>query len=135
MNLLADANDAITSFSPYAALGANGVLVALCVWLITKHMPTRDKEDREARATADRMFTDQLREIREAFDRQLQSQRTQSADLAKSGHMAVQLLSESFHELALALSSEGTKLSPSGILRHREARDKAKPKRSESVLE
>lgn len=129
--VLAENADAISSFSPYAALGANGVLVCLCVWLITKHMPQREKEERESRAQAAKEFSDQLTAIRTGFDAQLNAQRAQSGDLAKSGHMAVTLLSESFHELALAISAEGTKLTESGIRRHRAKRAKD----SESVLE
>lgn len=129
--ILAEHTDVVSSFSPYAALGANSVLVGLCVWLITKHMPQREKEEREARAQAAKEFADELRAIRTGFDAQLNAQRAQSGELAKSGHMAVQLLSESFHELALAISAEGTKLTESGIRRHREKRTKT----SESVLE
>lgn len=129
--ILAEGTDAMSSLSPYAALGANSVLVGIAVWLITKHLPQREKEEREARSQAAKDFSDQLTAIRVGFDAQLNAQRSQSGELAKSGHMAVQLLSESFHELALAISSEGTKLTESGIRRHREKRSKA----SESVLE
>ena len=131
-SILADAPDNMASFSPYAALGANAALVGMCVWLITKHMPERDREDREARDKhakeereardrSDALFAQQLREINLDFGKQLDSQRKQSSDLAHAGQSAVTALSEAFHELAFALSVGTTeKMTKSGILRHRE---------------
>lgn len=43
------ADDAITSFSPYAALGANGALIGLACWLITQWMPKIIIEERISR--------------------------------------------------------------------------------------
>lgn len=129
MHILADA-DVVSTFSPYAALGANGVLVALAVWLITKHIPARDTAETLSRERSEEMFSSELRLIREGFERQMDSQRKQSSELAHGGQMAVTALSEAFHELAIAMSTGEPPITKSGVLRRRQQR-----KDHDSVLE
>lgn len=102
----------------FVLVGFGGSLIILGRWLAH-----RDDLERAARQASDAKFTDELRRITDAFERQLSEHRKQSADLARSGHQAVNTLSAAFHELALTIAEDGTSLTKSQIMRRRDRGD------------
>lgn len=102
LTLLSDA-DPLANFQPWVALGANGILAGLCVWLITKMIPAEREKDRESRRSSEDAFLTELNNIRTEFFRQLAEDRKHYQSLVKENNASVSALSDSFHELAMSM--------------------------------
>jgi uncharacterized membrane-anchored protein YhcB (DUF1043 family) len=85
-------------FGPWVHIvqgAATGVIAGLLWWVITKHIP---KKDQDAQT--------QVKDLVERFDKISDKDRELSAALAREGTAAVKALSESFRELAVAISAD-----------------------------
>lgn len=131
-------DNVVRSSTEYGFVGALLVVILVglgsSLWMFGRFLARRDEldrvsrernaeQERDSRKESDDKFTCELRAIRDSFENQLTEQRKQSGELARSGYMTVNALSEAFHELAVAMTADGvTPLTKSAILRRRQER-------------
>lgn len=121
--LLAEGLDSLSGGSGWVGAGLLGLVLS---WLLLKHLPDKDAQITALQSVKDKQLDAQRAEFAQnqtsallAYQKDIAEQRSRSDEIARSGHDSVRALADSFHELALALSTDCGSASPSAIIRRR----------------
>lgn len=88
------ANGMSPDIAPWANLAAVGVIVAMFIWLLTVHIPNREKVSEQRQDTREARFESRLDKINEQFLQALKYREDSSRMNAESGHGALARLME-----------------------------------------
>ena len=83
------ANGMSPDIAPWANLAAVGVIVAMFIWLLTHHIPSREKASEQRQDTREMRFESRLDSINSQFLQALKYREDSSHMNAESGHNAL----------------------------------------------